>query len=69
MNDPHLLVIFGGTGDLARRKLLPAYVSLVNRGVLRDSYVLGVGTRPFTDEQYRELIAGALGRQLPPGRG
>jgi glucose-6-phosphate 1-dehydrogenase len=60
MTDPHLLVIFGGTGDLARRKLLPAYHLLVSRGTLRDSLVLAVARKPLGDDDYRTMTAAAL---------
>lgn len=59
--DPHLLVIFGGTGDLARRKLIPAlYRLLEHRGFTDRSAVLAVGTRRIGDEEYRELAREAL---------
>jgi glucose-6-phosphate 1-dehydrogenase len=50
------LVIFGGAGDLAHRKLLPALYNLYVDGLLPDnSAVVGVGRRDFTDDQYREF--------------
>jgi glucose-6-phosphate 1-dehydrogenase len=55
------VVIFGATGDLARRKLLPALVNLAGRGALPERFaVLGVGRTPMTDEAYREKIAGSF---------
>jgi len=65
MSDSHPLpasdctvVIFGATGDLARRKLLPALVNLAGRGALPERFaVLGVGRTPMTDAGYREKIA------------
>jgi glucose-6-phosphate 1-dehydrogenase len=52
------VVIFGATGDLARRKLLPALVNLAGRGALPERFVvLGVGRTPMTDEAYRQKIA------------
>jgi glucose-6-phosphate 1-dehydrogenase len=51
---PHLFVIFGGTGDLTRRKLMPALTALASRGELPESTaVLSAATREMTDEQYR----------------
>jgi glucose-6-phosphate 1-dehydrogenase len=56
------IVIFGATGDLARRKLLPALVNLARRRALPERFaVLGVGRTPMTDEAYREMIARSLG--------
>ncbi len=52
------VVIFGATGDLARRKLLPALVNLAGRGALPARFtVLGVGRTPMSDEAYRQRIA------------
>jgi glucose-6-phosphate 1-dehydrogenase len=56
------VVIFGGTGDLARRKLLPALAVLRRHGFTDDStLVLGVARdTKTTDESYRALVADAL---------
>ncbi|MGH7552913.1 MAG: glucose-6-phosphate dehydrogenase [Longimicrobiales bacterium] len=55
--EPHLFVIFGGTGDLARRKLLPALSALAARGDLpAGTTVLSVANRPLDDESYRRLV-------------
>ena len=55
------VVIFGATGDLARRKLLPALVNLAGRRALPERFtVVGVGRTPMTDEAYREKIAGSF---------
>ena len=60
------VVIFGATGDLARRKLLPAIVNLARRGVLPDRFaVMGVGRSPMTDEAYRKRVAEDLGTFSP----
>ena len=60
--EPALLVIFGGTGDLARRKLLPALAHLTTTGRLHpESRIVGVATNPAnTEESYRELVGDAL---------
>lgn len=60
--DPGLIVVFGGTGDLARRKLLPALGRLHAQGLLGPgSQVLGVARDPaLTDEGYRALADGAF---------
>ncbi len=59
--DPYLFVIFGGTGDLTRRKLLPAYFRLLRRRGFADvGKVLGVATRQIGDAEYQELATKAL---------
>ncbi len=51
---PVTLVIFGGAGDLAHRKLLPALYNLHVDGLLPPHFaVVGVGRNPMTDEAYR----------------
>lgn len=56
MTSPFILVIFGATGDLARRKLIPALFSLFMQGVLpTDFFVFGFSRRDLTDEEFRKL--------------
>lgn len=57
MAEPSILVIFGGTGDLARRKLLPALGKHAASGALHPlTQVIGVATNPNnTEEGYRDL--------------
>jgi len=48
------IVIFGGGGDLARRKLLPALYNLHVDGVLPPRMaIVGVGRKPMSDDDYR----------------
>jgi glucose-6-phosphate 1-dehydrogenase len=55
-SEPVTLVIFGGGGDLARRKLLPALYNLHLDGLLPPrTAIVGVGRPAMTDEAYREL--------------
>ena len=58
------IVIFGATGDLARRKLLPALAVLRHHGFTDDStIVLGVARdTKMTDEAYRGVVADARSR-------
>ncbi len=59
--EPHLCVVFGGTGDLMQRKLLPALFSLYRRGALPPgSAILGVARRPMDDSAYRAAAGGWL---------
>src|SRR6516165_3650281 len=54
--DDHVLVLFGATGDLARRKLLPGLFHLHAAGLLPSEYrVIGSARKSsaMTDEQFR----------------
>ena len=64
--DPCAVVIFGATGDLAKRKLLPAIANLAARGTLPDAFrVVGVGRKPMTDEAYRKKVRQDLAEFAP----
>lgn len=55
--DPHVLVIFGASGDLAQRKLVPAVFDLFRGGYLPDNFaLLGASRTDFTDEGFREKV-------------
>ncbi|MBW3579768.1 MAG: glucose-6-phosphate dehydrogenase [Actinobacteria bacterium] len=47
------LVLFGATGDLARKKLFPAVYGLARRSLLDGIPVVGVASSPWDDEQLR----------------
>ena len=56
-----LFTIFGGTGDLAQRKLYPSLFKLYQKGYLQDHFaVIGTARRPWTDEHYHEVISDSL---------
>jgi glucose-6-phosphate 1-dehydrogenase len=51
------LVLFGGTGDLAWRKLMPALFQAFRHGTLpQGGRIIGVGRDDLSHEQYRDLI-------------
>ena len=53
--DNQLLVIFGASGDLTKRKLLPSLFELYVRNLLPEKFrVLGASRTAFTDEEFRE---------------
>ena len=53
---PVALVIFGGAGDLAHRKLLPALYNLHLDGLLPPRFAaVGIGRRGYDDEAYRDF--------------
>ena len=59
---PAAVIIFGASGDLTRRKLVPALHSLSCAGLLpADSRVLGVSRTPLSDDEFRQhLFQGVL---------
>jgi glucose-6-phosphate 1-dehydrogenase len=55
--DPCAIVIFGGAGDLTKRKLLPALYNLRLHGLLpRDFAIIGVSRREMSDEVFRDQL-------------
>ena len=60
--EPCLFVVFGATGDLNKRKLLPALARLAERGLLKGSHVLGVArSADMNDQLYRNLARSIVG--------
>ncbi|GCE38344.1 glucose-6-phosphate dehydrogenase [Rhodococcus sp. USK10] len=58
---PCALVIFGVTGDLARRKLMPAIYDLANRGLLPPGFALvGFARRDWSDEDFGKIVHDAV---------
>ncbi len=56
------MVIFGGTGDLASRKLMPALYDLARQRLLPPAFaVVGVGRGEMTDAEYRAQLRTAIG--------
>ena len=59
--EPAQFVIFGATGDLARRKLLPALCRLADAGQLHaGTMIVGVARQPLSDTEYRSVARDAL---------
>ena len=55
--EPCTLVIFGGSGDLARRRLIPALYNLLLDGLMPSNYVvLGLGRKQMSDEEFRATV-------------
>src|SRR4051794_30238817 len=55
---PSTLVIFGASGDLARRKLLPGLANLARHKRLPDEFaVVGVGRSDLDDEAFRQVVS------------
>jgi glucose-6-phosphate 1-dehydrogenase len=58
---PCCVVIFGATGDLTRRKLLPALYRLVQQRLVPSEFaILGTARQPHTDDEFRELMKAAM---------
>src|SRR4029077_16279256 len=58
---PTTLVIFGATGDLAKRKLLPALYNLAHEGALPGRFhLVGVSRKEKAHEDYREECEQAI---------
>ncbi|MEY3784577.1 MAG: hypothetical protein RLZZ230_899 [Candidatus Parcubacteria bacterium] len=63
-NAPTAFVVFGGTGDLAQTKLLPALLDLFIRGALPDSFVvIGLSRKPLSDAEYQAFMKESVYRK------
>jgi glucose-6-phosphate 1-dehydrogenase len=63
------LVIFGATGDLSRRKLLPALYNLAHEGALPGRFnLIGVSRGDLSDDDFRDVAVQSAGRfsRRPP---
>ncbi|MGH2473690.1 MAG: glucose-6-phosphate dehydrogenase [Candidatus Limnocylindrales bacterium] len=59
--DPLILVLFGATGDLAHRKVIPALYQLWRTNLLPQEFVLlAVARRPYDDETFRAEVRASL---------
>ncbi len=59
--DDHLIVLFGATGDLARRKLLPGFYRLHRAGLMPERYrIIGTASADLTDDEFRAQVRAAL---------
>ncbi len=56
-----ILVIFGASGDLAKRKIIPSLYNLFKRDYLPAGFsVLGLGRTKYSDEKFREFMGDSL---------
>ncbi|MFC7959874.1 glucose-6-phosphate dehydrogenase [Rhodococcoides kroppenstedtii] len=66
---PTVFVLFGATGDLAKRMVLPAFYELAQEGLLPDDWALiGNGRGRKTDDEFRAHVRDALDK-FGPGEG
>ncbi len=64
--DPCAIVIFGASGDLTARKLVPALFSLDRGGMLPPTVaVIGCAKTPYSHEKFREAMAAAIHKYSP----
>lgn len=60
-NIPVIMTIFGGSGDLAHRKLYSALFNLFEQGLIKDNFaVIGTARRPWSHEYLREQVIDAV---------
>src|SRR5215204_451269 len=58
---PHVIVLFGATGDLSRRKLLPGLAHLALSALAPDIQVVGTSLEDWSEEEFRNFAASAVG--------
>lgn len=62
-----VIVIFGATGDLAKRKLFPSIYRLYQSGKISKNFaVVGLARRPWTDEVLRENVTNSIHEAISP---
>jgi len=67
--DPFDLVIFGGTGDLARRKILPSlYRRLLDGQIPEGARIIGAARSDLDDEGFRDIVREALNEFVPAAK-
>src|SRR5512140_442203 len=58
---PCIMVIFGASGDLTARKLMPALYNLAKSGMLSQEFaIVGVARNDMTNEQFRQAMSDNL---------
>ncbi len=61
MPDPCMMVIFGASGDLTKRKLIPAIFDLARQGMLPSGFtIVGVTRTEMTNESFRTYLLAAM---------
>ena len=62
--EPAVMVIFGASGDLTKRKLIPALFNLAREHLLPSGFaIVGFARRPVTHEEFRSQLRAALEEQ------
>jgi glucose-6-phosphate 1-dehydrogenase len=60
MSEPHLITLFGATGDLAKRKLLPGILHLLASCLVEDVRLIGVSRHEYDDTTFRAFAERAI---------
>ncbi|MGD6815625.1 glucose-6-phosphate dehydrogenase [Metabacillus sp. 84] len=69
-NPKAVIVIFGATGDLAKRKLYPSIYRLLKSGRIGNEFaVVGVGRRPWSNEEFRQNVNASIESNVPEHEG
>ena len=64
--NPTTIVIFGASGDLTHRKLVPALYNLERKGRLpENTQIVGFARRPYSDSTFRDLVGEGV-KQFSP---
>src|SRR5437870_4627401 len=59
--DPCVMVVYGGRGDLARRKLVPSLYNLARNGYLNRQFALiGLARTEMSDAEFRTMMTDAV---------
>jgi glucose-6-phosphate 1-dehydrogenase len=59
--DDHVIVLFGATGDLAKRELLPGMFHLAEAGLMPERFrIVGTSRSELSDDEFRELARSAV---------
>ena len=58
--DPHVIVLFGATGDLAQRKLISGLAYLDQSELAPDIQIVATSLEEFSDDEFRELAKNAI---------
>ena len=62
-----VMIIFGASGNLTKRKLMPALYSLYKDNRLPEGFaILGIGRTDYADETYRDYILNELEHFVTP---
>ena len=58
--DPHVIILFGATGDLAKRKLIPGLAYLDQSELAPDIQIVATSLEDFTEDEFRNLAKDAI---------
>ncbi|MEW6571593.1 MAG: glucose-6-phosphate dehydrogenase [Nitrospirota bacterium] len=66
VSGPSCLIVFGGAGDLAKRKLIPSIYRLYKNGLLTENFfLLGADRVDIDDDQYKSIMLTAVKTAFP----